>query len=70
MYLGLDNFLTTNCNYNQVSKEKKALAFVRKALSENLFRKYIDLTNTKDLWDKLKTDFERVDAQLLFVVIT
>lgn len=54
----------------KVLSEKKALAFIRDALCDNLFRKYNTVANPKDLWDKLKTDYEVIDAQLLFVLKT
>ena len=69
MFLGLDGFIAAKpepTNADQVMKDKKALAFIKEALSDSLFRKYNE-TTTKDLWDKLKTDYEVIDAQLLFV---
>ena len=69
MFLGLDGFLTSKAEASkadEVIKDKKALAFVKDSLSDNLFRKY-DQTSTKDVWTQLKADFEKIDAQLLFV---
>ena len=69
MFLGIDGSLTVKNESTEVAKtliDKKALSFVKDALSDNLFRKYAQ-TTTKELWDKLKEDYETVDAQLLFV---
>ena len=38
------------------------------ALSDNLFRQYQDIETLKDLWDRLKTDYETSDMQLQFVL--
>ena len=70
MYLGSDQFLTAKADTTkpaEVTSQKKALAFVKDAFSDSLFRKYAALDNPKDLWDKLILDYEKVDAQLLFV---
>ena len=69
MFLGLDSYLTVKADTTtaNVLAEKKALSFVKDALSDNLFRKYTAEANPKDLWDKLKADYNVIDAQLLFV---
>lgn len=69
MFLDLDSYLLAKGEENDENKrkDKKALSFVMDCLSDNLFRKY-DQATTKDLWDKLKSDFEIADAQLLFVL--
>ena len=69
MFLGLDGFLSVKPDATEaaeVAKDKKALAFIKDSLTDNLFRKY-NQTSTKDLWDKLAVDFGKVDAQMLFV---
>ena len=69
MFLDLDGFLSTKAEASkadEVIKDKKALAFEKDSLSYNLFRKY-DQTSTKDLWPQLKAEYEKIDAQLLFV---
>ena len=65
MFMELDGHLTVKAEGDAVKKDKKALAFIKDALSDALFRRY-NQTNSKELWDKLKEDFETVDAQLLF----
>ncbi len=46
------------------------VTIIRDALCDNLFHKHNTVANPKDLWDKLKTDYEVIDAQLLFVLKT
>ena len=48
--------------------DKKALAFIKDSFSDKLFSRYEQKT-TKEIWVKLKSGFETVDAQLLFVFI-
>ena len=69
MFLGIDSYLTVKAETTEAAKvlsEKKALAFLKESLSDNLFRKYNQAT-PKELWDQLKTDYATIDAQLLFV---
>jgi hypothetical protein len=69
MFLGLDKYLTVKAETNDAAgllSDKKALSFVKDALSDNLFRKYKE-QSTKEIWEKLKKDYEIIDAQLLFV---
>ena len=70
MFLGLDSYLTVKAETSDAAKvvlDNKALSFVKDSLSDNLFRKYMTETNTKDLWSKIQADYNVVDAQLLFV---
>jgi hypothetical protein len=70
MFLGLDNWLGVKpeaSKATEIAADKKALAFVKDSLSDNLFRRY-NQTCSKDLWDKIKEDCEKLDAQLLFVL--
>ena len=71
-YLGLQNWLTVKAEQgktpDQVAPELRALAFAMDALSDNLFRQYQDIETIKDLWDRLKTDYETSDMQLQFVL--
>ena len=48
--------------------DNKAKAFVKGALCDNLFRRYTADT-CKQLWDKILKDFEKIDAQQLFVLL-
>ncbi len=71
MFLGLDGNLTVkpdNTVAAAVTADKKALAFVKECLSDKLYCRYDKEPTTKELWDKLKTDFETMDAQSLFVL--
>ena len=69
-FLDLDDSLTTKPETTDeaaTKKDKKALAFVKDSLSDSMFRRY-DQNSTKELWDKLKEDYETIDAQLLFIL--
>ncbi len=70
MFLGLDNYLTVKPDTSkpaEVAADKKTIAFIKDSLSDNLFRRYNE-TTAKDLWEKIKADFEKLDAQMLFVL--
>ena len=64
-YLGLHNWLTVKAEQgktpDQVAPGLRALVFVMDAISDNLFRQYQDIETLKDLWDRLKTDYEISD---------
>ena len=65
MILGLDNWLKVKPEDSKatwIAADKKLLAFVKDSFSDNLLWRYIQ-TCSKDLWDKIKGDYEKLDAQ-------
>ena len=70
MFLELDNFLLAKPETDKqedIRKDKKALAFIKECLCDNLFRVY-NQESSNEIWAKLLEDFETIDAQLLFVL--
>ena len=62
MFMELNDFLSTKAEGENIKKDMKALAFIKESLSDSLFRQY-NQTSTKELWDKLKPDFETVTSE-------
>ena len=70
MFLGLYNWLGEKpeaSKATEVAADKKALAFVKDSVSDNLFRRY-NQTCPRDLRGKIKGVYEKLDAQFLFVL--
>ena len=66
----LDNWLELKHNDSkalEVASDKKAFACVNDSLYGILFKRY-NQTCSKDLWDKIKGDFQKLHSQLLFVL--
>ena len=51
----------------KAKQNKKALAFVKGALSDKLFKRY-NQNECHELWNKILKDFQELDAQQLFVL--
>ena len=50
------------------AKNNQANAFIRECLCDSLYQRY-DLKSAKELWDKLKADYEKKDAQQCFILL-
>ena len=79
MYLNIEHHLTAKLEVetdgahngsidpDKLKQNKKALAFVKGALSDKLFKRY-NHTVCNELWANLLKDYQELDAQQLFVL--